>query len=162
MKKSLIAFALPLAFCLAAFAYTVPAFMPVADGYWQLETATGRVYTLAGKLLPYTFQYAEVRDYDKYGQLVITPLNPLEYASLDTAQKTLAWVQSIDPEAHAVAYQESPVGAFYFSVPQRSVLAYGYLYNCGLIAVDRMSMSDTAARNAMLADLNEARKEQGK
>lgn len=159
MNKYLIALAALLVVCLIASA-AVPAFYPVADGYWKLETATGRLFDLNGKVLPYTFVYTEVRSFDKYGQVVVTPMNPLEYASVDTAQKVLAWVQSVDPAAHAVAYQEpSPVGPYYFSEPIRYIQAYGYDYDAGLIAVELMSMSDTAARNSMLADLNEAKKE---
>jgi hypothetical protein len=162
MKNYLITLAVLLAVCLTAFA-AVPAFYPVFDGYWKLETATGRLFTKDGALLPYTFVYVEVRDYDKYGQVVITPMNPLEYASVDTATKVLAWVQSVDPAAHATAYQTpSPAGPFYFSEPIRYVEAYGYLYDAGLIAVELMSMSDTAARNGMLAELNEAKREMEK
>lgn len=138
---------------------------PVLNGEYTFDPASGSLFDHFGAKQPFTWEFVEVRSPDptgKGGPDTVQRMNPVNYATRDTAARVLAFVQKIAPGVNAQAVQDAPAGWFTFNAPQRSVLVYGTRLNAGLIAFEIAFSGEDKAARLVLIEIQRALVEKNK
>lgn len=129
---------------------------------YTFDPASGSLFSADGVLLPFTFEYTEVKGHDAKGNETVQRMSPLQYATRDTAERVLKFVQGIAPQARAEAITDYPWGPYSFTSGLRSVFVYGERLNAGLIAMTIIINGESKAAALVLVDIERARKEQAR
>lgn len=129
---------------------------------YTFEPSSGNLFMADGVKLPFTFEYTVVKGHDARGNETEQRMSPLQYATRDTAEKVLKFVQGL-VGVKAEAWQDNPYGPYTFTSPQRSVLVDGTIkLNAGLIACEIMIAGEGKTAALVLLEIQRARIERAK
>lgn len=124
------------------------------------DPATGKTYRADGTDTTYTFENA--RWAGPFGMHLTWPwLNPIGFATAETAQRILAWCRSVAPSSLTVTLDESQnvVGPFYRTIERRIVVtdgAHREEFSAGWLANSIIRNGETLAARAWRAELVQA------